>query len=493
MCIGLYTSRIVLQTLGVVDFGIYSVVGGLVAMFDFINGSMQSGSLRYITFAIGRNECCDVRKAFTASVFIHWGVAFLIILLAETVGLWFFWHKMVIPEARVSAAFWVYQCSIVSACIMIVSVPYNVMIIAQEKMSAFAYFSIVEVLLKLLIVYALYLVAFDKLIVYGILTVFVQLFIRQCYALYCKKHFSHQIRILFPLDRELVKEMVQFSSWSLNGSLALVASTQGINLLLNMFFGPVVNAARGIAVQVQSKVVSFCNNFQMAVNPQITKSYAQLDFSKMHRLIVISSKLSFFLMLILSLPVIVCISPILHLWLGVVPDDTEEFVVIMLFCSLIRVMANPLFASISATGDIKRFQLWEGTTLLMVLPLAYMALRFFRVSPVVVILIYLAIEIIAQCIRIAIILPRIGMSVRYYLSEICLRLLAVTFLAALIPLLMKTLFAASGNFLELLVYIPVSAISALMASWVVGCNSDEKRLIREYLVKFTDRVGIRKL
>lgn len=488
MCIGLYTSRVVLNTLGVVDFGIFSVVGGLVAMFDFINGSMQSGSLRFITFAIGKSEPEEARRAFTSSVVIHFGVAILIIILAETIGLWFLSNKMVIPEDRVTAAFWIYQLSLVSACIMIVSVPYNVMIIAQERMSAFAYLSILEVVLKLLIVYVLYVLEYDKLIVYGLLYVLVQLLVRFTYTVYCKRHFGELVAIQRPVDWSLAKEMVGFSSWSLNGALALMASTQGINLLLNMFFGPVVNAARGIAVQVQGKVVSFCNNFQLAVNPQITKAYAQSDFRKMHGLVIFSSKVSFFLMLVLSLPVAVCIHPILKLWLGTVPEYTDVFVVIMLLSSLIRAVANPLLTSVHATGRLKRFQLIEGSVLLAVFPVSYFLLRFYHITPVQVMLVYLTGEIVAQCARIAIVLPMIGMSVLSYCRGVVLRLCSVLILSTSFPLILSLYLRTDNNFLNMLFLIPLSILSAVLAFYYLGCGLQERFIIAKYF-----RTGLAKI
>ena len=302
MAVSLYTSRVVLNILGVEDFGIYNVVGGIVAMFGFINGSMTSATQRYLTFELGQNNRTQLTKVFSTSLSIHAIISFLIIVLAETVGLWFLWNKMQIPADRMNAAFWVFQCSVAASVIMIMSVPYNAAIIAHERMSAFAYISIIEVSLKLLIVCFLRYFHTDKLILYAALIVIVQLVIRLCYSWYCNRHFK-ETKYRWIWDKTLFCEMTGFAGWNLFGNLAAITFTQGLNLLLNMFFGPVVNAARGIAVQAQTAIGQFSSNFQTALNPQITKSYATGDMEYMHGLIFRSAKFSFFLLLLLSLPV----------------------------------------------------------------------------------------------------------------------------------------------------------------------------------------------
>ena len=288
MAVSLYTSRVVLQALGVEDFGIYNVVGGVVAMFGFLNAAMSSSTQRYLTFELGRGDMSRLRTVFCTSVNIHALISLVIVLLAETIGLWFFYQKMIIPEERLNAAMWVYQFSVLSSVVMVMNVPYNASIVAHERMSAFAYISILEVLLKLLIVFLLQVVCWDRLAFYAFLVFLVQLGIRFIYGIYCRKHFK-ETAFRWLWDKVMFREMLSFAGWNLWGNCAGVAFTQGINLLLNMFFGPVVNAARGIAVQVQSAVQQFSLNFQTAVNPQITKSYAVQDYGYMHSLIFRSS------------------------------------------------------------------------------------------------------------------------------------------------------------------------------------------------------------
>lgn len=269
MAVSLYTSRVVLNTLGVEDFGIYNVVGGVVAMFGFLNSAMSSSTQRYITFELGKNDFEQLKKVFNTSVSIHAFISVVILILAETIGLWFLYNKMTIPIERMDAALWVYQGAIASTIVLIMSVPYNATIIAHEKMSAFAYISVLEVVLKLLIVYLLLIGDFDKLKLYAVLMFSIQLIIRLIYGRYCKKHFS-ETKFQWTKDWKLFKEMLGFAGWNLWGNCAGIAFTQGVNILLNMFFGPAVNAARGIAVQVQNAVNQFSFNFQTALNPHTT-------------------------------------------------------------------------------------------------------------------------------------------------------------------------------------------------------------------------------
>lgn len=325
MAVTLYTSRIILNVLGIEDFGIYNVVGGIITMFSFLNGAMSSSTQRYLTFELGKGEILQLRKVFQTSVNIHWLIALFILVLGETIGLWFLQEKMVIPSERLDAAFWVYQFSIITMMIMIISVPYNAAIIAHEKMSAFAYISVMEVLLKLGIVYLLYFTQLDKLKFYAALLCGMQLMVRIIYGLYCGRHFE-ETHYKWGWDGKLFREMLGFAGWNLWGGIAYVFFTQGLNIMLNVFFGPAVNAARGLAVQVQGAVAQFSLNFQMAINPQITKSYAKKDFTYMHSLIFRSSKFTFLLLTTLSLPLFIKADLILNIWLAVVPDYTVTIV-----------------------------------------------------------------------------------------------------------------------------------------------------------------------
>lgn len=492
LCVGLFTSRVILQTLGIVDYGINNVVGGIVTLFGFINGSMQAGTQRFLTFALGKGDEREANRVFCMSMLIHALVALAVLVLAETVGLCFLCEKLVIPPERFTAALWVYQGSILSTMILIVTIPYNALIVAEEEMSAFAYISVVEVLLRLGIVYMLWIGNTDKLILYSIFTIIVQMLISVCYVLYCHRRFV-VARYRFLWDRQLFLSMTGFSFWSLNGSLALICCTQGLNILLNLFFGPAVNAARGVAVTVQSKVVLFCDNFQVAFKPQITKSYANGELERMHRLVIVGSKFSYFLLLIFSLPVIFFISPLLHLWLGIVPEYTEEFVIIMIFTAMIRILATPLFTSIQATGEIKRFQLWEGTTLLFVLPVTYILLKYVGISPVWTMAVYLLGEIVAQGIRIYIILPMIHMRISSYIRSVLCPIFLTTVSAILLPIIAKLIYFSNGSAISLITLILISFINACASSFLVGCKKEEKKRIVKYVAAMANKIKYRDL
>ena len=487
MIVGLFTSRIILQTLGIVDYGIHNVVGGIVTMFGFINGAMWAGTQRFLTFALGKENELEANRVFCTSILIHALVALTVLVLAETVGLWFLYEELVIPAERFTAALWVYQGAILSTVIVILTIPYNALIIAKEEMSAFAYISLVEVMLRLIIVYMLWIGDMDKLVLYSILGVIVQLILSGCYALYCLHHFI-AARYRFLWDKQLYLNMTRFSFWTLNGSVAMVGCTQGLNILLNLFFGPAVNAARGVAVTVQSKVMLFCNNFQEAFKPQITKSYANGELERMHRLVIASSKFSYFLLLMISLPVMLNISILLRLWLGVVPEYTAEFVIIMILTTLIRTLASPLLASVHATGNIKRFQLWEGTTLLLVLPVAYLLLKYVGISPIWTMAVYLMGEIVAQVIRLRIILPMIKMRMTSYLQQVICPIILVTIFAVLPPAVIRMLYFSDINSISsFIIILLLSIVSVCAASFFIGCKREEKLQVVLYITQYRQK------
>ena len=373
--VGLYTSRVVLNTLGVSDYGIYNVVGGIVAMLAFLNSAMVAASQRFISFELGTGNMEKLKKVFCTSVSIHIVLAFIILLIAETLGLWFVNTHLNIPPERMEAANWVYQCSILTLLVTIVSVPYNSCIVAHEHMKAFAYVSIVEAVLKLLIVYLLLLGNFDKLIFYAILVVAVALIIRIIYGIYCKRNFE-ECTYRFVFDKQLFKEMFAFAGWSIIGNFGFAFKDQGSNVILNLFFGTAVNAARGIALQVNGIISNFSNNFTMALNPQITKQYAAGDVEASVKLVYAGCRYSFYLLLLIAVPVMINIDYLLQLWLGTVPEYTSQFLMLALIAALIDVMARPLVTALQATGRIKIFQIVICIVVLCELPLAYVILHY---------------------------------------------------------------------------------------------------------------------
>lgn len=425
MAVNLYTSRIILQTLGVVDYGIFNVVAGIITMLGFITGPLGGTASRYITFALGEGNLEKLKSVFGSTLMVHIIMSVLLLIIAESFGLWFVMNKLVIPSTRFTAALWIYQFSVITAIVSLLSVPYNATIIAHEKMNAFAYISIFEVLAKLVSVILLKVIFFDHLIVYGALLLVIQLVIRVIYTLYCKRKF---VECKYPLIWRwpLIRELFAYASWCSLGYLAVVGYTQGLNILLNMFFGPVVNAARAIAVQVQSAILQLCANFQMALNPQITKSYASGDLEYMHKLIYYSSKYSYFIMIIIIIPLMLNIQYVLGLWLGKVPDHTVNFIRLTLVIALLECLKNPILTAIHATGKIKYFQTIEGICLISIVPIAFLFLHFTNAVPEIVFKVYLFVELFTQLIRLIIILPRIEMSFIPYIKRVLLPIFEVS-------------------------------------------------------------------
>lgn len=470
MAISLFTSRVILATLGVEDYGIQNVVGGIVAMFGFLNGSMSSATQRYITFALGKGDKDRLQTVFCTALQIHALIAVIIVLLGETVGLWFLYNKMQLPADRMNAAFWVLQCSIVSTVVMIVSVPYNACIIAHEKMSAFAYISVLEAVLKLVIVYLLLVFPFDKLIVLAVLTLIVQLFIRFCYSIYCHRHFE-ETKYRHVWDKTLFKEMNGFAVWSLWGNLSVVLYTQGLNMILNVFFGPVVNAARAIAVQVQGVVQQFVGNFQMALNPQITKNYASGNLEQMHSLMFRSARFSFLLLFFLSLPVLLETEFILTLWLKTVPDNAVIFTQIMICISLIYTTANPCVIANQATGKVKVYQMVVGGILLTILPISYIVLKL-GAPAYSVFIVHFCVESVAQFTRMYMLRKLINLPVRQYLHNIYFPIVATVAVAIILPTIIHL--QLDNGWMRFIAVGFVSVLSVGASAFFIGFTKNER-------------------
>lgn len=475
MAVSLYTSRVILNTLGVVDYGINNVVGGIVAMFAFINGAMVTSTQRYLTYGLGRGDIKKLQEVFSSSIYVHMGISIVVVLLAETVGMWFFYDKMVIPAERITAAMWVFQLSILTMVVNVMSVPYNSAIVAHEKMSAFAMISVVEVVLKLLIVYMLVIGNFDKLKLFAVLTACLSLLIRFIYTQYSHRHFIETRHVLRP-NFSLIKEMGQFAGWNILGNMAAMLFGTGINMLLNVFFGPVVNAARAIAVQVETAIVQFSTNFLLAVNPQITKLYAQNNLKEMHSLIFRASKFSCFLLFAMSLPIILETNTILILWLKIVPDYTVSFIRLLLCIIIVDSMARPLMIAAAATGDVKLYQSVIGGILLLIVPIAYIVLRLGG-NPTSVYVVYLTISILAFWTRLIIIRPMIKLSIREFVVKALFRSLLVCVVSFLLTYALKCV-VPSGTVWSLFICL-ISLLTVLVLAYTIGLSSNERSFVNE--------------
>ena len=473
MAVSLYTSRVILHTLGVEDFGIYNVVGGVVSMFSVISGSLSAAISRFITYELGKGDKDKLIRIFSSSVTIQIGLGLIIFILAELVGVWFLNAKMNIPDGRMYAANWVFQLSILTFVINLISVPYNAAIIAHEKMSAFAYISILEVIAKLVIVYLLIISPIDKLIFYAVLMATVALLIRFVYGYYCKRHFE-ECTYHFIFDKELLKKMFGFAGWNFIGAASAVLRDQGGNIVINLFCGPAVNAARGIAYQVNTAINGFVSNFMMALNPQITKSYASGDKEYMMTLIFQGARLSFYILLLLSLPVIINVHYILTLWLKIVPEHTTFFVQLVLIFTMSESISNPLITAMLATGDIRNYQIVVGGLQMINLPISYVLLRLGFI-PETVLIVAICISQCCLAARLYMLRHMIGLSVRQYLSRVYFNVLLVTVLSAIIPCVV--FYHLNETFVNVMFICVVSVICTCIVIYYIGCNNQERQFI----------------
>ena len=484
MAVSLYTSRLVLSALGVEDFGIYNVVGGVVTMFTFLYGSLVTSTQRYLNYELGRGDDEKLKRIFTASNYLLGIIAIVLVIISETFGLWFFYHKMVIPEPRMTAAMWVFQLSIFTMVVQVMSAPYNSVIIAHERMNVFAIISVVEVMLKVAIVFLLLLWKGDKLIVYAVLVALVQLCIRFIYMTYCKKHFV-EAKILKSFDRSLMIEMGKFAGWNMWGGLASTAFGTMLNLLLNMFFGPVVNAARAVAVQVEHTIAHFSNNFLMAVNPQITKLYAQTNLYEMHNLIFRASKLSCYLLLILSLPLMMETDVILNLWLKTVPNYTAQFIKLLLVITIIDAMARPIMVAAMATGNVKKYQTVVGCMLISIAPIAYVVLKLGG-DPTSVYVVHLSIAIIAFVARLYIVRPLIKLSISDYCKTVIFPCFMVAIASFAVAESVKSVLPSSLPFA--IIVCGVSAMAVALLAYSLGLTKGERAFINDKIVNIYNKI-----
>ena len=484
LAVSLYTSRVVLYTLGIVDYGIYNVVGGVVAMFTFLLTAMNSSTQRYITFYLGKGDTIELEKVFSMALLIHILISGLVFILGETVGLWFVMNKLVIPENRLNAAFWVYQFSILSTIVNIISVPYNSEIIAHEKMDIYAYISTLDVILKLGAVFLLQSLLGDKLMIYALLIFLISVLIRFIYGRYCSIHFK-ETKFKWPKSRTLFFEMLSFLSWNLWGGVASVLYGQGINILMNIYFGPIVNAARGLAVQVESAVRQFSVSFQVALNPQITKTYSVGNYDEMHSLIIRSGKFTFFLLLIVCLPIEMETNSILGLWLAEVPEYTEIFIRLTLVVTVLSSVANPLMVANAATGRVRIYQSVIGGLMILILPISYIVLEL-GVAPWGVYIVHIAICIIAFVVRIFLVLPSIKLPIRIFCLQMVLPSLIVMLLSLPIPIAFHL--TIDNNLLRLVVVTIVCIVSSSLVSYKIGLSITEKEFVKGQVASFVKRL-----
>lgn len=484
-CISLYTSRVMLQALGVDNMGIYNVVAGVVGLMSILNGAMAVSTQRYLSFGLGQGNTRKLAEVFTTCFTIYVILCSLLFLFAETLGLWIVNTKLIIAPERIYAANWIYQFSIVTCVTSLLVSPYNAAIISHEKMSVFAYFSIINAVLQLIIVYLIQVLPIDVLISYGALLMFVSLINTGFNWIYCIKNFP-ECKLISFFDKTKFKELLSYSAWNLFGSMSGVLRVQGIAVLLNMFFTPAVNAAMAIATQVNSKVEMFFTNFMVAVRPQIIKYYAQGDIDSMIRLITRSSKFAFFLIFFIGLPVLIEAPFIINIWLGQLPEYVVPFVRLMIILSAIESMTQPIMTAAHATGNIKFYQITVGTVMLLNLPLAYLCLKN-GASPFAVVLVSIILSIFCTFLRVWVLKRLMKFPAKQYFKDAYFLPIIIAFTASIIPATLHLIL--ESTFLNVMITCTTCIICTSISIYIIGLTHNERTYIKSIILKRIARHG----
>lgn len=484
LAVSLYTSRVILKYLGITDFGIYNVVAGIISFIVFFNNTLMSATQRFINYTLG-NINGNTRTVFRASMAVHIALCVILVIVMETVGLWFLNNKIVLPANRFYAAQWVFQTSLIIGILSIIKSPYHAMIIAYERMNIFALFSIVETILKLLIVYVLSISNIDALILYSILMVIVQLIVFLLYYFYCLKNFHSEIYLRGKIDKQILKDIMKFIGWSSYGGIAMLGYTQGLNILLNIFFGPIQNAARAISTQVEGIVNQFRGNFQVAVNPQLVKSYADSNMTYFMKLMSFSCKFTTFIMLAMTVPLCFRVDWLLNLWLVDVPENTSVFLKILLIASLIDSPSVPFVIGIQANGNIKLHEIINGTLLLLILPISYFALwKGFPSASIFII--YAIFMFITFLVRIVIFSKLLNLRLNTLYNMIFKYIIVVCGLSFICGYFINELL--SHSILGSLLYYILIFIVELVISYTLGLSSEEKKYAQGVTFKIINKI-----
>ncbi len=482
LLVGFYTSRVVLDSLGEDDYGIYGVVGGVVAMFSIISGALNSAVSRFITFEMGKGEKADLNKVYSTSVLIQIVLAFVIVAICEPVGIWFIRNEMTIAPDRIPAALWVLQFSLLAFVVNLMSVPQMASITAHEKMSAYAYIGILDGLLRLGVALLIVHSPTDRLVWYSGLMAVAVMIVRMTYGIYCRRHFP-ECRFRLTFEKGLIREMFSFAGWNFIGVTSGVLRDQGGNILVNVFFTTAMNAARGVAVQLNGAVQGFVTNFMTAVNPQITKSYASGERDYMLSLVKKSSRMAFFLLFIIALPMLFNTEYLLEIWLKEVPDQSAAFVRLFLIFALSESLSSPLITAQLATGNIRNYQIIVGGLQLFNLPVSYALLKYGAPAQATV-AVSIVISQICLVARLMLLRKMVGLSPKEFFSQVYIKVLAVSAAAVLIPLLLSDVMpdGFAGFCLSVLLCIACAGISILY----VGCTRGERK---EMLSMISGRIG----
>ena len=490
LVINLFTTRIVLQALGVIDYGVYNVVCGFVAMFAFLNTSMSNGIQRFFNYEYGKNGEQGANKVYCTSLYIQAFLALIVIIIVEAFGLWYLHNKMVIPADRMVAAEWIFQFSILSFLMGIMQAPYAAAVTAHQRFDFYAIISVLDAVLKLIIAYAVLIVISDKLIIYGVLSAIISIIDILIYIAYCKRHFQ-EIRFKPGLNMDFFKKMIGFSGWNLFGSFAGIAKDQGINLVLNFFFGPVVNAARGVAMQVKGGVYSFVSNINIPIRPQVTQSYAKGDIDRTMNLTYSVSKLSSFILLIISIPIAFEIDFLLRIWLGSeVPAHSGSFTILILCTALISTLNWATSGIVHATGIMKEYQIWGAIPKICSVPIAYFLLLAYKIPELAFIAVLIC-DVISHTLGLFVVRKLVKMSLWSYMKKV---ILPITIVFVIILASTSSVHNLIENdILRLITVCLISTISGIVSSYFIAFDEREKKMSLQLFSSVLKRIGLEQL
>lgn len=481
MAIGLFTSRVILNALGISDMGLMSVAGSVITMFTFLNATLTSGTQRFISYAIGENNAQRLRAVFKSAMTLHLLLAIIIFFLGETLGLWYVCNKLNVEPGRFQAAMWCYQLSIISTVVGMVQLPFNSALIAHEKMNIYAYMTIFDAVFKLLAAYLIQIVCFDRLIFYSILIFAAELLSTFLYNLYCRKHFK-ECSFSFGYDKGIFRNMLSFSGWNTLGCLAAMGQGTGVNLIINSFCGTVVNGARGIAFQANGWVTRFVENFMVALNPQIIKSYASGDIQRMSSLVINGARFGCYLFLLLGIPLFVEIEFVLKLWLGQCPEHTVAFMRIVMIETLFKTMGTPTVTAMHATGQMKLLNITVGSILLLIVPVSYVCFRL-GLSPEQVLLINIIPWIVVPFIRVFLVkkYSQGKFPVGQYLYQVVLKTTAMALLM-FVPIWLFSYYMQSyTDWIRFCAIFTSSLVFSAMVIYYIGLEQKYRILLVEKL------------
>lgn len=476
--IGLYTSRLTLQVLGIEDFGIYNVVGGVVSFFSFISNSMSISIQRYYAVELGKNDIDKLNKVFSMAINIHLVIAIIVFLLAESIGLYFVEEKLNIPSYRDTAVLWIYQFIVLSIVLNIIQVPYSGLIISYERIKIFAYVSIVEVVLKLGLIIILLYIDTDKLIFYGLFMLITTLFVVGFNILYCKFSFK-EIKYCFSYNRAEYYEMLNFAAWTAIGEIAWTFVTQGVNIILNIFFGPIINAARGISTQIQSFIQRFVQSFQTPLNPQIMKSYAQHETKRVINLFFKGTVYSYYLVLIISIPIILNIEYLLKIWLKNFPEEAIPFCIVTIIGILVDILGNLVQPIIKANGNIKKFNIVTSLTLFINFPISYLVLKL-GFEAYSVLFVYCFISFVTLIIKLIFLQKVISFTIIDFLKRVIYPICRITILYSIISYCIHNLINPN-SIIYLLADITTMCITGILLIYAIGIDNKLRIVINKYI------------